>query len=804
MSRVDISGILRRIRRSIPRRAILLPVLGGAVVLLSAVLFLASATRFERESLALGPCRVFYDRNGEMLRFVPDERGERHIRVVLEEISPLAVMAFIAAEDERFYRHPGVDPAAVVRAARDNLRSGRIVSGASTITQQLCRLAYPRRRTWYQKFLEAVRSLRIEASLTKGEILEHYLNRVPLGNNLLGVEAASRVYFGKSAGRLTAAEAALLASLPKAPGRLNPYGGNAARLRDRKDWVLERMGELGFLDRDELAGARREAIGLEPRHFPMEASHLVDSLLPAGEGSGPGRVVTTIDLDLQKKVEDILASHRERLAYRGATQAAAVVLSNRGPEVLAMAGSLEHSPRDEGYNNGTLALRSPGSTLKPFLYALALDSGFTAATVLEDVGRRFRFPYGEYLPENFDRRAYGPVSLRNALGNSFNLSAINLLNMVGYGRFYNSLAGVDLINHPERGADHYGLGMVVGNPEVSLLQLASGYAALANGGYHRPAAVVSGTLPGGRRVFSEQAGYIINRILSDPDARAITFAGSAAMNSMPGVAVKTGTSTRYRDCWTAGYTPEHTVAVWVGNFDGRPTWSLSGAAAAAPIFADIIRELYPLGDPPSFEAPGGTVEDWVCSHSGMRPTGNCPHRRREIFIAGTEPDEDCSYHSRGPEAHDLPTRYAGWLHQRYEKGVQGRYRLAGFDRRLEKVFSGSPAIPEKGGERPLLEGKVTIGEKPAEAVSPPGGGVSILYPLDGDRYLMGPGEKEQAVLLKAVCDSPVESLSWFVDGMEYAATAPPYELEGRLSRGRHLISAVGPDRRGDSILIYVE
>ena len=257
-------------------------------------------------------------------------------------------------------------------------------------------------------------------------------------------------------------------------------------------------------------------------------------------------------------------------------------LANRTREVVALVGSCAYGPRDQGFNNGAAAWRSPGSTLKPFLYAQALDQGFTPASVLEDVERRYRTPRGEFIPANFDRVAHGPISFREALGNSLNLSAVHLLNLMGTETYYETLAGLRLINRPEFTPEHYGLGLVVGNPEVSLLQLAAAYACLANGGKFAPLRFTLGAAQAEETpVFSPQAAFIISDILSDPMARVRIFGGASAMNPPYRMAIKTGTSTHFRDLWAVAYTPEYTLAVWVGNFNGRPTADLSGAGAAA-------------------------------------------------------------------------------------------------------------------------------------------------------------------------------------------------------------------------------
>ena len=273
-----------------------------------------------------------------------------------------------------------------------------------------------------------------------------------MGNNLMGVEAGAWAYFGKTASQLTAGEAALLAALVKAPGTLNPYGPHRERLLARQRWVLSRMAQLGYLSPQELQARQSDPVrfrgrGPRPPAFPFEAPHFVNLVLAQEKPAAPGsqRIRTTLDLPLQRRAQAIVNSHRPRLLKAGASQAAAVIVANRSREVLALVGSCAYGPRDQGFNNGAAAWRSPGSTLKPFLYAQALDQGFTPASVLEDVERRYRTPRGEFIPANFDRVAHGPISFREALGNSLNLSTVHLLNLMGTG---------DLLRHPGRAAPH--------------------------------------------------------------------------------------------------------------------------------------------------------------------------------------------------------------------------------------------------------------------------------------------------------------------------------------------------------------
>ena len=794
---------------------------------------------------------VFLDRNGRELRFLPDSKGERTRWVKLAEVPDTVKNAFIAAEDERFYRHNGFDGVAIVRAAWSNLSKKRIVSGASTISQQVVRLVYSektafpaedgerskRKRTYRAKLREIVRSIKMERLVSKDVILEQYLNRVPMGNNLVGVDTAAQAYFGTSVKNLSASEAALLASLPKAPGLLNPYGEGLPRLIERRNWVLGRMNALGLLPQGQYLLAKDTIPRLRKLSFVSAAPHVVDMLLKQGVAGSSVR--TTLDLDLQRQVQEILASHGERLKYRGASQAAAIAIDNTTMEVLAAAGSIEYAEKNNGFNNGILALRSAGSSLKPFLYALAIESGVTAGTLLEDTERTYRSREGQYSPLNFDRKEYGPVTMRAALGNSLNLSAVKMLQRVGEERFYDMLRRLNLINHPERGPEHYGLGMAIGNPEVSPEQLATAFAMLANKGVYRPATyILKSKGPGARGQKNEQryvllpqTAYILSDILADPTARALTFNRSRLMMDFPcRVAIKTGTSTFFRDLWAVGYTTEYTVAVWVGNFDGSPTKNLSGSSAAVPLLADIMSSLYRQSEPTPFKRPNGVKRVTVCGYSGMKPSPYCPHRSKELFIVGTEPHETCTFHREDAKRHELAAPYAGWLYDKNRTGSAGRFRLAGFGDDLNTVFldplaetadrweSGlkprniTPAkgVPvTTGGTKNDQAGRhYSIGESASDqmvqSTARDGSEVRIIYPLDQDRFVLKHSEKDQRIKLQAVVGRPVSYVDWFVNGTWFKRTGPPYQVVWPLEQGNYRITAVTPSNVGDAVHVQVE
>jgi penicillin-binding protein 1C len=355
---------------------------------------------------------------------------------------------------------------------------------------------------------------------------------------------------------------------------------------------------------------------------------------------------------------------------------------------------------------------------------------------------------------------------------------------------------------------------VVGNPELSLVQLAAAYVCLANGGvfrklrFHQTSPTDSGV-----RVFSPQAAFIVNDILADPLARSRVFGGSPAMNEPYCVAAKTGTSTKYRDCWCVAYSTDYTVAVWVGNFQGQPTANLSGATAAAPIMADVLRELFRGNQPAAFARPEGVVDMTVCAFSGLLPAPGCTHLRREFFLAGTGLDQTCTYHQPGEPWHRLTTPYAGWLRHRYAEGGEGRFRLSGFDENLAQLFqdtgenaAGAPAPQPKSDRMPHgLVSPSRTSRSPVRFRAPaPGPLLTIQYPLNGDRFLLQPPADELRLTVKAVCHVPFQEVTWILDGQEVAATGPPYEVSLDLARGRHRLMAVGPDGIGDTVTVVIQ
>ena len=751
-------------------------------VSISAGLYLEKISRIEVNQFYSPDNRIVLDQFEKPLRWFPDIKGERHLWISFDKIAGTTKKAFIAAEDQRFFSHIGIDPISMVRALKENMIQGKIVLGASTITQQMIRIAYPRNRTYSKKFIEVLRSLRAEGHLSKEAILEVYLNRVPMGNNLTGVEAASRIYFKKPSSSLNLHENALLAALPKAPGTLNPYGHNKEKLKVRRNWVLKRMYALGFISLKEKLRAEKQPVLVSEKVFPFDAPHFVDMM---DKNKISGNTTTTVDLMLQKRVEQILGSHRKRLKKQKALQGSVVVIENKTSNVLALVGSMEHSKTNLGFNNGAISKRSAGSTLKPFLYAKALDEGHSPSDTLEDLKRSYISPKGIYRPVNFNRTSYGPVSMREALGNSLNQSAIYLINQIGYENFFKTVSLLGLNNYKEHDADHYGLGLVIGNLEVKLIQLAAAYATLARGGeFMSPRFLKNDPKPSPNRIFSPESSYIITDILSDPSARVLTF-GDFFNQKLPfKVALKTGTSTHYRDSWIIGYTLEYTIAIWIGNFDGSSTNGLSGAKGGGPIFIDILNELYPDRFAARFKKPESVIRKTVCSYSGLVPNSSCPHTKEELFIREFEPQEKCQYHSKDKKFHNLPSQYTDWVYKRFKNGGAGKYRLAGFSNNLKNIFNGSNSL-----EDPSKSSKA---------------GIKITSPLTEEVFLLDPGKTSYEIQLSAIGNAPTQKVSWYVNGLEIASTSLPHHTTVDLIKGAHEITAIGPNNQGHSIVISIE
>lgn len=608
---------------------------------------------------------TFTDRHGLPLGTVLTRDQEHTVAVPLAQVSPAFLQAIVAAEDGRFYQHGALDGRAIVRSLLEAVQARQVVSGASTITMQLARMLDPAPRDLPSKLKEIWLSWRLVAGMSKEEILQAYINRLPMGGNIYGIEAAARIYFGIPARDLNVAQASFLAAIPNDPNQLNPYDRWEA-VKRRQGYVLNRMVRNGYLNQGQADRAAAEALSLQSRQQGIAAApHLLFWLADQLPPNSP-HLRTTIDRPLQQFVEAQMQQVLQGLTANNVHHGAALVVDNHSGEVLAYVGSPDYFAEAQmGRNDGVQALRQPGSTLKPFLYQLALEKRvIQPSTVLADVPTRYAIPGAKlYTPSDYSETFQGPVRVRIALANSLNVPAVKVLEKVGVKGFLDRLHQLGF-THLTHSPDHYGLGLTLGSGEVSLWELAQAYLTMARQGDTLPLTVGLNAAPSQKHSLHKQVSTwsLLTDMLSDPHARAKAF-GVESLLSLPfPVAVKTGTSSDFRDTWTVGYTTDYTVAVWVGNFDGSPMQQISGVAGAAPIWNRILLHLHEHQEPKPFAPPAGLVQRPICALSGARPTPPCPTIVQEYFYP-----QDLAAYDRQPDPFyqtgtlKLSPEYTEWL-----------------------------------------------------------------------------------------------------------------------------------------------
>ena len=726
------------------------------------------------------------DREGNLLRELPAGGADRRIALAEKELPERVVAAFLAAEDSGFHRHPGISPSAIARAAWQNLRAGHVVSGGSTLTQQLARQLVGRERTLWGKAKEALWALRLEAHLSKRQILAEYLNRVPLGNNTRGVEAAAQVYFGRSSKLLSWAQAAALASMPKGPTAYSPTRRPEAFAR-RQQWVLGRVGTLGLAPPDDVARARGESLdfsALDAAFGAPHFAHAVASRLPGLGLSSAVTVRTTLDARLQAAVEGLVKEELAHLGERRVGSAAVLVIDNATGDVLAYVGSADFfDAAQQGQNDGVQMKRQPGSALKPFVYAEAFKRGFTPATVIPDVAAQFGAPRGVYAPKNYDLRAHGPVRAREALANSYNVPAVRVTDAVGVERALEVLqrAGFGSL---DGSAEHYGLGLALGNGEVSLWEAGRAYSGLSRGGVLWPLRTVleARTADGSslavlpelkpRRFADSRAAALVTHVLSDNAARARAFGLENALRLPFPAAAKTGTSKGYSDNWTVGFTRERTVAVWAGNFDGTPMVKVSGITGAGPIFKRVMKAaMEGISGAPLVDRTG-LEQATICPLSGARAGPHCPSAMGELFFAGSAPHHGCAMHRSVPD--NLPAALAARCEALAEAG--GRLVDLGPD-----YYEW--ARNEGLAQEPWLAA-ACLGATSGQA------GLKILSPGAGEEFLVLSDlpVADQAIPLRVRAAPGDGALEVRLDGMRLFSLEPPFTGRLPVTRGEHVLT----------------
>ncbi|MCL5090937.1 MAG: PBP1A family penicillin-binding protein [Patescibacteria group bacterium] len=603
-----------------------------------------------------------FDRNGKILYKIYLEKNRTP--VPLTDLPPYLIQATLSIEDKEFYKHRGLSLTGIIRAAYQNLIL-REKTGGSTITQQLIKNALlTSEKTWQRKIKEALLAVLVEKKYTKNQILEMYFNEVGFGGATYGIEEAAETYFGKHARDLSLAEAALLAGLPASPTRYSPFGLNSYLAKERQALVLKRMVEEKYLTEEEANQALAEKLQFAPQKTEIFAPHFVmyvKDLLVQKYGekmveTGGLEVKTSLDLEIQNSVQEIVAQEIKKLGNLHITNGAALVTNPKTGEILAMVGSKDYFAKDiDGNVNVTTSLRQPGSSIKPVNYSLALENGFTAASLIDDSPITYQVPgQPPYSPQNYDHRFHGQTSLRIALGSSFNVPAVKILAAFGVKKMVQrgEEMGITTWTDPSR----YGLSLTLGGGDVRMTDMAVVYGVLANSGIRvdlNPILEVSDSqgkileknsqgknLP----VLSQSVAYLLTNILADNSARTPAF-GPNSLLYIPDrpVAVKTGTTQNMRDNWTIGYTPSLLSAVWVGNNDSSPmSYVASGVTGASPIWRKIMDQLLEGRKAEDFIVPPEIKETDICQTTNTLPCRGCPMIKKEFFILGTEPQASCS------------------------------------------------------------------------------------------------------------------------------------------------------------------
>ena len=728
-------------------------------------------------------------RGGEPLRESLSAEGQRSRRIDPDHLPDALLRATLAAEDARFFHHPGIDPLAVVRALWHDLRAGRMIEGGSTLTQQTVKVLTHRDRSAMGKLREAVLSLRVEHRLSKREIVALYLSVAPYGNQFQGAEAASRAYFDTSAENLTPAQAALVAGLPQRPTALDPYRHLEAARR-RQKWVLERMRALGLLSAEDYETARHERLRIVRTEHAFLAPHFVEQVLARVPGPPPRRIETTLDAALQREVAGIVDRHRARLIRHGAYNVAVAVLDNRTSEWRAWEGSGDYLDQDHGGAiDGVVTPRQPGSALKPFTYALAFEQGYTPASVLPDLPAHFPTAAQGilYSPRNYDGVFRGPLRARAALAGSENVPAVWLLSRTGVPDLLRVLRRVGLTTL-EKTPDYYGYALTMGDAEVRLDELVAAYSAIARGGiWRRPTSVRRVAPASEERVLSPRAAFWLADVLSDDAARAYIFGSGGSLDFPFPVAAKTGTSQAYHDNWTLGFTRDVTVGVWVGNFDRTPLQNSSGVTGAAPIFHDVmlaaqarIGGRVPAADDPLVDRPSDLAPRAICALSGRDATEYCPRLETE-WIPIDRPAAPCRWHHRAGDrvVVSWPPAYRVWARQ------QG-------------LMSSSPAafVSASAPAHAPAPTRVARDVRPER--------LRIVNPPPGATYLFDPTLRAefQTLPLRAVTDAAAARLAWEVDGRAVGAAPADRALDWPLARGEHTVAVSdGRSREETSILV---
>lgn len=774
----------------------------GILLIFSLIMILWTQPNFNQS----GTVKI-WDRNQILLYESAGQIGKK-IPVSYDNLPKYVVDATVASEDTTFWTNPGIDIKAIIRSFIINVKALRIVSGASTITQQLARISIispnqPSKRTFIRKIREILIALRLNVAYSKKDIITKYLNEVYYGNLAYGIQAAANTYFGKDVSQLSLAESAFLTGLISSPEVKNPYSDlTSAKTAQAK--VLELMVKNKFISEIQAKEAKNEEINLDKSLIDIKAPHFVhyiqDKLTEMNLKTKEGiNVYTSLDYYSYTLSERIAKLWIARLRNEhDLTNASLVLLDNNTGEILVMLGGIDYFDiNNDGQVNLATSLRQPGSALKPITYATAFMQGYTPATLIYDIKKVYKTKKGEgFTPNNYDGRFHGLVLVREALGSSLNLPAVEMLNRIGIEDFLNTAKnlGITTLNQEDR----YDLSLTLGGGEVKLLDLTNVYASFARGGIYKESYAIEKIISdSGKTLYqhknkegtpalgknSKQIAYLISNILSDPKARLINFNEKNPLVLSHPAAVKTGTTTDWHDNWTVGYTPDYTVGVWVGNNDNHPMKDITGIVGAAPIWNQFFEEFLKGKPVNQFMRPDNIKEVEICKITGQLSDSLCPEKMTEVFLKGTEPKEPSkmfkvlkidirnnllasdkcpSEFTKNKIFIDYPPEVYSWAIENDQVTIP-------------KVYS------------PLCQINITnqvTGEEPF---------LSITYPKEGTIFQSAPLiVNNQGIVFEINTSASISEIRWYIDDKLYQMTEEsPFNVSWKPITGKHSVYAIG-------------
>ena len=727
--------------------------------------------------------KVIYAKDGSLLTAYLSLDDKWRMKTRLDEVSPDLIKAILAKEDNWFYWHPGVNPIAVVRAFFQNILSGKRVSGASTITMQLARIMVPAKRTYLNKFVEMLRAFQIELHFSKKEILEMYLSYLPYGGNIEGVKSAAYIYFNRPPDKLSLSQAIALTVIPNDPNNLRLDKNPFQVMKERNQWI-KTFTDANLFSQENLQDAIDEPVLSSRYAVNNEAPHFcrfVSENYPGDE------IYTSLVQPVQKTAEKILLSYVNRVKAKMVSNGSVLIIDNKTNSVAAYCGSADFFDNStSGQVNGITAIRSPGSTLKPFLYTLAFDTGeLTPDMRLLDVPTDF----GGYEPENYDLKYNGPVTAKFALVNSLNVPAVSLLRQIGLEKFLSFLQKNGFSDIAQN-KNSLGLSLILGGCGTRLEQLTKAYTVFSHGGKLYPLTYLKPVLlkdSNAVKIFSAQAAYLTGSLLTTNE-RPDYPADFLSATDHPLIAWKTGTSYGKRDAWAIGFNPDYTIGVWMGNFDGKGSPELSGAETAVPLLFELFDAVDPKPKKLWFDRPAGLYLREVCSETGLLPTENCTHTEFDYYIENVSPNKKCDLYKTVYVNKDETIQYCP---ECLPKDGYKKVKYPFYDSELMLwMMKNKIAFKRLPPHNPLCQTRLT------------GEGPKIVSPSPDYEYYVENNSKQQ-ILLQAAPDPSVKTYYWYINNVFYKKSRPGEKLFFRPDQGELPIICLDDRGRKSTISIKV-